>query len=201
MANNNDTVMPTVEVSDAPTPPRWSSAARPNPDDPRLPYPQVPGQIDYELYKLWREHVSNGLTRNDQMFRRVLNAFMRPYQLTVWMNIIIFAIGVTSFIAAAVFSFLRQEPVFTLIFAGLSAATFLGFFISRPLRALEENLEFITWLGMIYNTYWARVVYAMDQNTVQRDLSEAIKQSSDEIERLVTRHAELAGKRPPTNAG
>ena len=157
--------------------------------------------MDYELYKVWREHVRLGLERNDQMFRKLLNAFMRPYQLIVWMNIILFTVGIVSFVTAIIMSVTQEQPLYAAIFAGLSAATFIGFFISRPMRALEENLEFITWLGMIYNTYWARVVYAMDQQTVQQDLSSAIKESSDEIDRLVQRHAELAGRRPGNEAG
>jgi hypothetical protein len=201
MANTTNNAAATVEFTDAPPPWAPREATQPTPPDPRLPYPTIKGQVDYELYKVWREHIRSGLQRNDQMFRKVLNAFMRPYQLTVWMNVIIFTIGVAAFIAAIVLSVVRDQPLYAAIFAGMSAVTFLGFFISRPLRSLEENLEFITWLGMIYNTYWARVVFAMDQQTVQKDLADAIKQSSDEIERLVQRHAELADKRPPANTG
>ncbi len=198
MPNNANPVAPTVEVTDTPAQPLGAQAAT-QPKDQRLPYPTVPGHVDYELYKVWREHIRLGIERNDQMFRGVLSAFMRPYHMTIWMNVILFTIGIVAFVAAIVFSVTERQPVYALVFAGMSVMTFLGFFISRPLRALEENLEFITWLGMIYNTYWARVVYAMDQQTVQKDLADAIKQTSDELDRLVSRHSELAGKRPQSN--
>ena len=48
------------------------------------------------------------------------------------------------------------------LFAGLSAATLLAPFVRNPLRSLEENLQFITWLGVIYNTHWTRLL-CMDQ--------------------------------------
>lgn len=51
---------------------------------------------------------------------------------------------------------------------GSSVVSFLSYFISRPLQALAHHLTFITRLGIIYHTDWARLVYAMDQGTVQQ---------------------------------
>jgi hypothetical protein len=79
---------------------------------------------------------------------------------------------------------------------GLSVAAFLGYFISRPLRSLEENLEFITWLGMIYSTYWTRVVAANNPGTTQQDLQAATNDAIAALERMIDKHAEMSGKRP-----
>ena len=51
------------------------------------------------------------------------------------------------------------KSVAAIAFGGLSVGSFLLFFIRQPLQALEENLEFITWLGVAFNTYWTRLMY------------------------------------------
>jgi hypothetical protein len=205
-----DTALPSIEFTDAapsggsaahlPPPPAAvlgpNGPAKPGTGFGRLPLVTGGGPGDEELYKFWSDHVKNGLVRNDEMFRRILNAFMKPYYATVWMYGILFAVGVLSFIAAAALSVYYQQPMYAMIFGGLSVVAFLGYFIGRPLRSLEENLEFITWLGIIYNTYWSRVAYALDRNTVQKDLHDAVEDAAAQIERLIDKHGGMSSKRP-----
>jgi hypothetical protein len=89
-----------------------------------------------------------------------------------------------------------KRSKFGLIFGGLGVVAFLSYFISRPLQALEQNLQFITWLGVVYNTYWTRLASMMDQATVQKDLQEATRDATNEIEKIIAKHAEVSGKRP-----
>jgi hypothetical protein len=81
------------------------------------------------------------------------------------------------------------------VFGGLSTVTFIAFFIQQPLHALEENLEFITWLGTTFNTYWTRLMYMLDEKTIQQDLKSADNDFVTNIEKLINKHAELRGKR------
>ena len=67
---------------------------------------------------------------------------------------------------------IQGNLVATGIFAGMSVMA-PHYFVSRPLQALEENLQFITWLGIIYNTYWTRIANAQDTTTFQADLQDA----------------------------
>ncbi len=152
--------------------------------------------MDPELYKAWQKHIIAGFEHNEEMFRRVLEAFMKPYQSTVWMYRILYGVGVGAFIFAAVMSAATKESSFGLIFGGLGVVAFLSYFISRPLQALEQNLQFITWLGVVYNTYWTRLASMMDQATVQKDLQEATREATNEIEKIIVKHAEVSGKRP-----
>lgn len=164
-----------------------------------LPAPEGPeglAQKDPELYKSWREHIIAGFKHNEEMFRQVLDAFMKPYHSTVTMYRVLFGIGVFSFLFAAGMSAWTKESTFALIFGGLGIVAFVSYFISRPLQALEENLQFITWLGVVYNTYWTRLAYMMDQATVQKDLQEATRDATSEIEKIIAKHAEVSGKRP-----
>jgi hypothetical protein len=153
-----------------------------------LPLP--PGQpdlqrLDPELYQCWREQICRGFERNEVMFKGILDGFMQPYYTTIWMYRILFAVGVLSFLTAAGLSIWFGQAVFGLVFGGLSAVAFLAYFISKPLASLERNLNLITWLGIVYNTYWTRLLYALDLSTVQQDLKSATRDAIKDIERLL----------------
>jgi hypothetical protein len=164
-----------------------------------FPLPGVaPDQIkpDEKLFEYWREHIHDGFERNNEMFKQILRGFMRPYWTTIWMYRILFAIGILFFAAAAGLYVVTQNLYVTGLFCGLGVVTFLRFFIGLPLQALEQNLKFITWLGIIYNTYWTRLVGAMDQRTLQQDLKAATDDAIAEINRLLDKHEEMSKRRP-----
>jgi hypothetical protein len=149
----------------------------------------------------WVQHMVKGMQQNQKMFNRTLSAFIVPYWLTVAMYIALFVTGLGLFIMAVVLGWRTVDPsnneVMTIaVFGGLSAVSFIVFFIRQPLFALEENLEFISWLGVIYNTYWARLLYMNDMKTIQEDLQDASDDYSTTIERLIDKHGDLRGKRP-----
>jgi hypothetical protein len=169
-----------------------------------LPLPGAPinaggeplAQADAELYDAWRKHIERGFENNNRMFDRTLNAFMYPYWVTVGMYIVLFVVGISAFVVAARLSFESGKELYTLLFGGIGAVAFLTFFLTRPLQALEENLQFITWLGIIYNTYWTRLAYMTDQTTVQRDLEAATNETIAKIKDLLNTHTERSSNRP-----
>jgi hypothetical protein len=170
---------------------------------PKLPLPSLPSIPDVppELRKAWTEYMVHGFRNNEEMFKRTLKAFMKPYHLTVWMYGALFAVGIALFVLAAIMGLREGKSVVAIVFAGLGVGAFLAFFIRQPVQALEENLEFITWLGVAFNTYWTRVMYMMDMKTIQADLKAADEDYRTSVERLITKHAELRGKRPGGDAG
>ena len=76
--------------------------------------------MDPDLYKSWREHIIAGFKHNEEMFHKILQAFMRPYYTTVWMYRILFCVGILSFIVAAGMSAWTNDYRFGIIFGGLS---------------------------------------------------------------------------------
>jgi len=201
MSNSHDPILDSaadVPVGAAP------HAATPNSNVSKLPPPlppiallEVPGERDPVVYAAWQKHIAKGFDQNSEMFRKVLDAFLRPYWLTVRMYQVLFAVGIIGIVAAVILGVWRGFE-FAVLFGGLSIAAFLAFFVSQPLRSLEQNLHFITWLGVVYNTYWTRLMYANDPATVQTDL-EAIKQNTiKDLTALIDKQAELAAKRPST---
>jgi hypothetical protein len=205
-AGERPTIAPVTIVS---TPSKEAQGAAP--DQPALPRAEPPGAIGYlpvpivdpqvreadpQLYEYWREHVREGFERNHEMFRRILEGFMRPYRTTIWMYRILFAVGVLLFVAAAVLYAVTRDILAAGLFSGLGVLAFLRFFIGLPLQALEQNLKFITWLGIIYNTYWTRLVWTFNQRTAQRDIKNATDDAIAEINRLIDKHAKLSKRRP-----
>ena len=167
--------------------------------DEELPQPAVDWVLkeqDPELYDAWRKHIERGFEQNATMFKQVLDAFMGPYHITVTMYRILFYLGIAAFVVAVGLSVWTRQPLFGLVFGGLSVAAFVSYFFNRPLSALEENLQFITWLGLIYNTYWTRLIYIMDRASAQQDLEQVNQDAIQELERLIDKHADMRGKRP-----
>ena len=152
-------------------------------------------ETDPELYQAWVAHIKNGFENNEVMFNSILRSIMTPYNTTIWMYRILFGVGILSFLFAAGFSAYTGNIMFGLVFGGLSVGAFLSYFLGKPLQALEENLQFITWLGIIYNTYWNRLVYSMDQETVHTDIKDATAEAIRDIDRLIDKHAAASGKR------
>lgn len=165
----------------------------------QLPVPPTPGnlaELDPELYAAWRMHVLDGFKHNQQMFEHLVAAFMGPYQTTVQLYRLTFFVGIGAFVVAVALSAFTGEMIFGVLFGGLGVAAFASYFISRPLRALEENLNFITWLGVIYNSYWTRLVYAMNLDTVQQDIAAITNDFTKQMQELLDKSAALHKDRP-----
>ena len=164
-----------------------------------LPTP-ASGDVDPDVFRAWKDYVVSSFKHLDQMFQTLLDAFMKPYWTTVWMYRAMFAVGLASFVAAVALGIL-YGPAQAAVFGGLSVVTFLSYFVSKPLQSLEENIQTITWLGVIYNSYWTRLMYANDPATAQGDIDAITKTAIDQLNALIDKHAALAGKRPGLTTG
>ena len=152
-------------------------------------------EVDPALYEAWRNHISEGFANNNVMFRRVLNAFLYPYWLTVALYVGLVLVGVGLFLLGVWLAIGRGEAMFGVISGGLGIGSLLAFFIARPLQALEENLQFVTWLGVVYNTYWSQLAVANDTATIKQDLKEVTQDTIGQIKELQQQHAALSGAR------
>lgn len=124
-----------------------------------------------------------------------LNAFLYPYWLTVALYVVLVLVGVGLFLLGVWLAIGRGEAMFGIISGGLGIGALLAFFVARPLQALEENLQFVTWLGVIYNTYWSQLAVANDAATVKQDLKEITQDTIDQIKELQQQHTALSGSR------
>jgi hypothetical protein len=168
---------------------------------PKLVRPEPTGDsaLDTKLTQAWADHVIDGFAQNKTMFQQVLDGFMRPYHTTVLFYKVMFGVGIGLFAVAALLSLITREPLFGLIFGGLGMGVFLTYFISQPLRALEQNLQFIAWLGVSYNNYWTRLMHVSNSATALDDIKKAGDDFNAGMQQLIEKHAELSGKRPGSN--
>jgi hypothetical protein len=148
-------------------------------------------ELQLQVDTAWVEYMTNGFANAEAMFRQTLKAYMRPYYITIGMYVVLFVVGIGFFVAAALVGIYTDKSVVAVAFGGLSVASFLTFFVRQPLHELELNLEFITWLGVTFNTYWARLMYMLDTATIQADLKAAGDDYADMVERLIEKHASL----------
>ena len=115
------------------------------------------------------------------------------------MYAVLFAVGIVLFIVAVVIGLRSntsiEEAATAIAFAGLGTAAFLAFFIRQPVQALEENLEFVTWLGVVFNTYWTRLMHIQNMENIQQELKAADDDYQKSVQSLIDKHAELRGKR------
>ena len=160
-----------------------------------LPVPKPPPDSlmarDPALYYAWRNHTAQGFSSSRQMQQRIEDAFMRSHNITVWLYIVLFGVGVAAFVTAVICAVAFREIEYVLIFGGLSTAAFLTYFFSRPLQSLEQNLQLISWLGIVYNTYWTRLLYSQEEE----DIEDIGRDTTKEIEKILDKHTSLFGGR------
>ena len=129
------------------------------------------------------------------MFERVLNAFVVPYWITVAMYAALFIFGLGGFHLTAVSRRKRPSRICSDLCRNV-CHRFLTFFISRPLRSLEQNVVLITWLGVIYNTYWNQLNTATNPKTFKEDLEAFTKTAIKDLNWLLVRQTYFASERP-----
>lgn len=98
------------------------------------------------------------------------------------MNVAVFVVGLASFVAAVVSAVLGDggttEVTTTAVFGGLSAVSFVTYFVARPVEAMRVAGPQSTWLLAIATTYWTKMVYLDDPATIVRDVEKAQRDMS-----------------------
>jgi hypothetical protein len=78
--------------------------------------------------------------------------------------------------------------------AGLTVGIFAAFFVQRPSAALERNAIFMPWVSIVLTTFWTRLLYLDDPDTLDAKLGHAAKEASDELSAIALRYAVIDGK-------
>lgn len=122
------------------------------------------------------------------------------YLLNLGMNLVVFGIGIVSFVLAAVAGLghpSQREAIVSGAFGGLSAIVFLGFFISRPMAAVGSSGAKLAWLLATVNTYWTKLIYMNENEKVLEDLQHAQEQFEASMGTYLTTIKEFDGKDGP----
>ena len=124
----------------------------------------------------------------------------RSYQTVYLMYCALFLVGLSTAIAAIIKGITAQngvEAIPSLIFAGLSTASFFTLFITRPLESLERNTFFSSWIVAIMDNYWTRLMYFQNPQTIDANLKDSISDLVGEMSNLADKYATAIGKYPP----
>ena len=78
--------------------------------------------------------------------------------------------------------------------AGLTVGVFVAFFVQRPSAALERNAIFMPWVSIVLTTFWTRMLYLDDPETLDAKLGKAAKDASEELSAIAMRYAVIDGK-------
>lgn len=147
------------------------------------------------VYNAWQETVRDCFKQNRKMFETTLKGFMKPFWLSIGMNVAVFVVGIVSFSVAMMMSLFTGQYLLGLIFGGIDATSFLVFFLSNPIENLEKDMGFVAWLGVTYNTYWTRSTFAMTPNTFQKDMQDITDDAVKSLQQLLVTHKEISRQR------
>lgn len=148
-----------------------------------------------ELYAAYVKHFENGYESNERIFRSILDAMLFSHRSTVIMYWALFVLGIGLFGVGAWLS-VDGNGTAGAVFGGLSVVSFLTYFVSRPTQALEENLMYITWLGILYNSYWTHLAWTFNRKSSLDELQRATTVVTGQLALLVDRHAKSVSARP-----
>jgi fatty acid desaturase len=153
-------------------------------------------ELEKKMVEDWVLQIARGYENHQQVFQRILDTFLNNHRATVIMYWILFLVGIGLFVTAAVLGVVLEDFVPAAIFGGLGVVSFLSFFVGRSLQSVEENLEYITWLGIIYNTYWTRQAWTLKQEGAQDIIKDATNEALAQLEHMIDKHANARRLRP-----
>jgi len=132
-----------------------------------------------------------------QTLARTSKYLRRSYRVVFIGYIVMLVFGVGAIAAAFIRSMTATSIPAAITAAGLAGLTvgiFVAFFVQRPSAALERNAIFMPWVSIVLTTFWTRLLYLDDPETLHVKLGQAAKEASDELSAIALRYAVIDGK-------
>jgi hypothetical protein len=121
----------------------------------------------------------------------------RSYRVVFAGYVAMMVFGVAAIVAAFVRGLTAHslgESITAVGLAGLTVGIFIAFFVQRPSAALERNAIFMPWVSIVLTTFWTRLLYLDDPDTLDAKLGRAAKEASDELSAIAMRYAVIDGR-------
>lgn len=83
-------------------------------------------------------------------------------------------------------------------FGGITIATIVGTFLLGPISSLQRSNLLNTGLVCVINTYWTRLMYLKDPQTIDDDLKRVTEETVTDLESLRKSYLDKQG--PPSGA-
>src|SRR3954471_3340241 len=161
----------------------------------RLPRPRHgdPLQTTQQL----RELAASVLSEDVQTLARTTSYLRRSYRVVFVGYVAMMVFGVSAIVAAFVKGMTANSigaAAAAIGLAGLTVGIFIAFFVQRPSAALERNAIFMPWVSIVLTTFWTRMLYLDDPDTLDARLGHAAKEASEELSAIALRYAVIDGK-------
>ena len=137
------------------------------------------------------------LREDVETLARTTDYLRRSYRVVFYGYVAMMVFGVGAIVAAFVKGLTAAtlgEAVASIGLAGLTVGIFVAFFVQRPSAALERNAIFMPWVSIVLTTFWTRLLYLDDPETLDLKLGKAAKEASDELSAIALRYAVIDGK-------
>jgi hypothetical protein len=144
-----------------------------------------------------RELAAAVLRDDVQTLARTTAYLRRSYRAVFFGYIAMLVFGLAAVIAAFVKGMQATtvgQAAAAIGLAGLTVGIFAAFFIQRPSAALERNAIFMPWVSIVLTTFWTRLLYLDDPETLDAKLGKAAKDASDELGAIALRYAVIDGR-------
>jgi hypothetical protein len=161
----------------------------------RLPRPRHGDP--YETTAELRELAASILHDDVQTLARTTAYLRRSYRVVFIGYLAMMVFGVAAITAAFIKGLTAGsvgEAVAAIGLSGLTVGVFVAFFVQRPSAALERNAIFMPWVSIVLTTFWTRMLYLDDPETLDVKLGRAAKEASDELSAIALRYAVIDGK-------
>jgi hypothetical protein len=137
------------------------------------------------------------LREDVETLARTTDYLRRSYRVVFVGYVAMMVFGVGAIVAAFVKGLTAAtigEAVASIGLAGLTVGIFVAFFVQRPSAALERNAIFMPWVSIVLTTFWTRLLYLDDPETLDAKLGRAAREASDELSAIAMRYAVIDGK-------
>lgn len=144
-----------------------------------------------------RELAASILHEDVQTLARTTAYLRRSYRVVFLGYVAMMVFGVAAIVAAFVKGLTANsvgQAITAVGLAGLTVGIFVAFFVQRPSAALERNAIFMPWVSIVLTTFWTRMLYLDDPETLDVKLGRAAKEASDELSAIALRYAVIDGK-------
>jgi hypothetical protein len=161
----------------------------------RLPRPRHGDSL--ETTQELRALAAAVLREDVETLARTTDYLRRSYRVVFIGYVAMMIFGVGAIVAAFVKGLTAAslgEAVASVGLAGLTVGIFVAFFVQRPSAALERNAIFMPWVSIVLTTFWTRLRYLDDTETLDAKLGHAAKEASDELSAIAMRYAVIDGK-------
>ena len=148
-----------------------SIVAPTGPTDGTAPDPEMVKAVN----ETQRVLMSNVARASRSTMRRIGASFTGHF----FMNVLLFAVGLGSF-GLAVYKGLadpsQSDAIVSAAFGGLTAASFITYFVTKPMDSVAVAGPESAWLLSSVNTYWTKLVYLNDPVTFPEQVEKAQKE-------------------------